>query len=109
MTSPDLDAVILAAGRSTRAGFDKPFHRCRGTTLLERQIGTAEQAGASEVFISGRPDVDYSSYRRRVLFDDRPGCGPISGLIAGLRREKRGREKRGEKRGEAGSEKRGRT
>lgn len=79
-------AVVLAGGRSSRMGRDKALLEIGGRSLLARQIETARAAGAEEVFISGRSDADYGAFGLPVLHDERAGCGPISGVIAALRR-----------------------
>jgi molybdopterin-guanine dinucleotide biosynthesis protein A len=78
------DAVILAGGKSTRMGRDKALIQVNGQTLLARQIELAQQAGASEIFISGRPDTDYSALGCRVLKDEFPDAGPLAGIERAL-------------------------
>lgn len=78
-------AVILAGGRSSRMGRDKAFLEFRGESLLSRQISLAREIGASEVFISGRPDVDYSAFKCPVLLDESSGLGPIAGIASALK------------------------
>jgi molybdopterin-guanine dinucleotide biosynthesis protein A len=78
------DAVILAGGKSTRMGRDKALIQVNGQTLLARQIELAWQAGASEIFISGRPDTDYSEFRCRILKDEFPHAGPLAGIERAL-------------------------
>ena len=77
-------AVILAGGQSSRMGRDKAFLEIGGQTLLARQIETARAAGATEVFISGRDEVDYSAFNCRVLKDNFPAAGPLAGTEAAL-------------------------
>ncbi len=77
-------AVILAGGKSSRMGRDKAFLEIGGQTLLARQIEIVRAAGASEVFISGRAEVDYSSFGCRVLKDNFPDAGPLAGIEAAL-------------------------
>jgi molybdopterin-guanine dinucleotide biosynthesis protein A len=77
-------AVILAGGRSSRMGKDKAWMEIGGRTLLERQIEIAHETGAAEVFISGRPDVDYSNFAYQVLHDNFPDAGPLAGIEQAL-------------------------
>lgn len=77
-------AVILAGGKSSRMGRDKAFLELDGKPLLARQIQTVREAGAGEVFISGREDMDYSEPGCRVLADQFSGAGPLAGIHAGL-------------------------
>lgn len=80
----NFSAVILAGGRSTRMGRDKAFLEMGGQTLLERQIETVRAAGAAEVFISGRPATDYSTFGLRVVHDEFSDAGPLGGIHAAL-------------------------
>ena len=77
-------AVILAGGRSSRMGRDKAFLEIGGQTLLARQIKLVREAGANEVFISGRPDTDYSAHGCQVLLDRFAGAGPLAGIERAL-------------------------
>jgi len=72
--------VILAGGKSSRMGRDKAFLEVDGKTLLARQIAVAREAGARDVFISGRPDTDYSSFAGLVLKDQFENAGPLAGI-----------------------------
>ena len=80
----NFSAVILAGGKSARMGRDKAFVEIGGQTLLARQLALARAAGAREVFISGRADVDYSAFDYRVLLDDFPAAGPLAGIECAL-------------------------
>jgi molybdenum cofactor guanylyltransferase len=77
-------AVILAGGQSRRMGRDKAFLSTHGQTLLARQLQTLRAAGAAELFISGRADVDYSSYPAHFVRDRFPDVGPLAGIEAAL-------------------------
>lgn len=48
---PFISAVLTAAGLSSRMGSPKPLLPWRGKTLVESQIDTLLQAGASEVIV----------------------------------------------------------
>lgn len=78
-------AVILAGGRSSRMGRDKAFLEFHGESLLARQISLVRNIGASEVFISGRSEVDYSTFHCPVLLDESSDLGPIAGITAALK------------------------
>ncbi len=80
----DFSAVILAGGKSSRMGRDKAFLELDGQTLLVRQIKLARDAGATEVFISGRPDTDYPAMGCRVLSDHFREAGPLAGIERAL-------------------------
>ena len=77
-------AVILAGGKSSRMGRDKAFLELGGQTLLERQIALAEEAGAGEVFISGREGADYSRFSCPVIKDKVQDAGPLAGIESAL-------------------------
>ncbi|HXI72452.1 MAG TPA: molybdenum cofactor guanylyltransferase [Verrucomicrobiae bacterium] len=80
----NFSAVILAGGKSSRMGRDKAWLEIGGQTLLARQIALVRELGAAEVFISGRPDVDYSAFDCRVLQDKFPDTGPLAGIERAL-------------------------
>lgn len=77
-------AVILAGGQSTRMGRDKAWLEVEGRPLLARQIQVARDAGAREVFLSGRAGVDYARFGCRVVMDRRPEAGPLAGIESAL-------------------------
>lgn len=77
-------AVILAGGASSRMGRDKAWIELDGRPLLRRQLDLARDAGADDLWISGRPDTDYSGLEAPVLLDRTPGLGPLAGLHRGL-------------------------
>lgn len=79
-------AVILAGGQSSRMGRDKAWLEIGGQPLLARQIHLARTVGASEVFISGRINEDYSQLGCPVLADNFPASGPLAGIESALRR-----------------------
>ena len=80
----NFSAVILAGGKSSRMGRDKAFLEIGGQTLLARQIQLVREAGAVEIFISGRATVDYSTFGDRVLPDKFPDAGPLAGIERAL-------------------------
>jgi molybdopterin-guanine dinucleotide biosynthesis protein A len=80
----NFSAVILAGGKSSRMGRDKAWLEVGGQTLLARQIGLARKTGAAEIFISGRPDADYSALGCLVLKDKFTNAGPLAGIESAL-------------------------
>ncbi len=76
--------VILAGGASRRMGRDKSGIAFQGSTLIARQVALARELQPVEVFVSGRPGIDYSSLGCPVLFDQEPDCGPLSGIERAL-------------------------
>lgn len=80
----NFSAVILAGGKSSRMGCDKAFVELEGQTLLARQIQRVRNAGAAEVFISGRDGVDYSACGALVVKDQFNDAGPLAGIQSAL-------------------------
>jgi molybdopterin-guanine dinucleotide biosynthesis protein A len=77
-------AVILAGGKSRRMGNDKAFLSLDGKPLLLRQIESAREIGAEEIFISGKPESDYTAFGCGVLTDRFEDAGPLSGVERAL-------------------------
>jgi molybdopterin-guanine dinucleotide biosynthesis protein A len=65
-------------------GRDKAWLNVDGVPLIQRSLATAREAGAREVFLSGRPGVDYAALGCPVLLDLKPSCGPLGGIEGGL-------------------------
>ena len=80
----ELSAVILAGGESKRMGRDKALIELEGQTLLALAVEKVRRLGVAEIFISGRPDRDYSAVAYPVLFDLAPGFGPLGGIERAL-------------------------
>lgn len=76
--------AIFAGGRSSRMGRDKAFLTIDGQTLIARQAALLRGLGASELIISGRPDVDYGISDARIVYDPVKDAGPLAGLVAVL-------------------------
>lgn len=85
-------AVVLAAGRSTRMGTEKALLRVNDRSLWQRQSELLRQAGASEVFLSARPDQSWAndaavaSHFDAIVGDVSLDCGPLAGIAAALQR-----------------------
>lgn len=77
-------ALILAGGKSSRMGRDKALLELRGATLLAHQIKLVRNLGVKEIFISGRPEVDYAIPGCGVLIDRFQHAGPLAGIERGL-------------------------
>jgi molybdopterin-guanine dinucleotide biosynthesis protein A len=78
-------AAVFAGGASTRMGTDKAFLRLGNELLIERQLRCLREAGAAELLISGRADVDYSRFGLTVVHDEYAGAGPLAGLAIVLK------------------------
>ena len=84
-----LSGVVLAAGRSTRMGRDKALLEVDGVPLWQRQQRVLVAAGATEIFLSARPDQAWARQAKGfagLLHDALPGCGPIVGITAAMER-----------------------
>jgi molybdopterin-guanine dinucleotide biosynthesis protein A len=80
-------AVVLAAGRSTRMGRDKALLEIGGVPWWQRQRDVLAAAGATEVFLSARPDQTWTRQAAgfaAVIHDALPDGGPLVGITAGL-------------------------
>lgn len=76
--------LVLAAGHSRRMGTDKALLTVDGQQLWRRQRARLLAAGAREVLISAREDQSWSA-GLPVVRDAAPDCGPLGGIVAGLR------------------------
>ena len=65
-------------------GRDKAFLIHQSKPLLSRALHAVREAGATEVFVSGRADQDFSPFNCPVLLDLKPACGPLGGIERGL-------------------------
>jgi molybdopterin-guanine dinucleotide biosynthesis protein A len=80
------DLVILAGGGSTRMGLDKAALELGGAALLDRELAAARAAGL-EPLVAGRTAPAGADWRG--LADERPGQGPLGGLVTALRHLRR--------------------
>ena len=84
------NAVVLAAGRSTRMGRDKALLSTGdGRPLWERQRDVLRRAGATEIFLSARADQAWAQNAggfSAVIRDEVVDLGPLAGIVAGLER-----------------------
>jgi molybdopterin-guanine dinucleotide biosynthesis protein A len=70
-------------------GREKALLDVDGMPLWQRQRDVLAHAGASEIFLSARPDQDWARGAKgfaAVIHDAMPGCGPIVGITAALER-----------------------
>ncbi len=72
---------VLAGGKSSRMGRDKALLLLDGMTLVERAL-LSLRAVCAQVAIAGG-DARLAPFGR-VLPDDRPGCGPLGGIVSAL-------------------------
>lgn len=77
-------AVILAGGESRRMKRDKMELRYKSQSFLESAYKRFSEC-FDTVYISVADPDKYPDIKAKRLVDERQGCGPISGLLAGLR------------------------
>ena len=77
----EINAYVLAGGKSSRMGSDKALLKFRGRTLIESALAQAS-AAASRVRIVGSREK-YAAYGD-VIEDVYPGQGPLAGIHAAL-------------------------
>lgn len=81
--------MLLAAGRSTRMGAEKALLQQDGVPLWQRQRDVLRAAGATELFLSVRPEQSWATQAdgfEGKVYDAFPDCGPIAGITAALER-----------------------
>lgn len=78
-----LSAVLLAGGDSTRMGRDKATLEWHGVPLWARQLGKL-RALTSNIFVSTRLAAPWRPDDVKVVFDEAPSRGPLSGITASL-------------------------
>ena len=66
-------------------GRDKAFLPIGDGLLIERQLQCLRESGASELLISGRPEVSYSRFGAKVVHDRVRHGGPLAGVSAALK------------------------
>ena len=76
-------AVLLAGGESTRMGRDKATLEWRGLPLWGCQLQKL-RALTSNVFVSARFAVPWRPRDVKLVIDESPSRGPLSGLTAAL-------------------------
>jgi len=86
---PSFAGLLLAAGRSTRMGSDKALLEVDGVPFWQRQREVLVAAGATELFLSARPEQPWAREAKgftAVVPDALAQGGPLVGVTAGLER-----------------------
>jgi molybdopterin-guanine dinucleotide biosynthesis protein A len=78
-----LSAVLLAGGESTRMGRDKATLEWRGVPLWTCQLEKL-RALTSNIFVSARFAVPWRPADVKLVIDEPPSRGPLSGVTASL-------------------------
>jgi len=81
-----LSAMLLAGGRSRRMGREKATLLIEGEPLWQRQLRVLQELRPAELWVSAREALPWCPPGIEVVLDTIPGCGPLSGVAAGLRR-----------------------
>src|SRR5437867_9592094 len=76
--------VLLAGGRSSRMGREKPLLEIGGKLLVERVAAAVTPCASRTVLVTNQPEL-YSFLGLPTLRDTWPGRGPLAGVHAGLR------------------------
>lgn len=87
---PVVSAILTAAGESTRMGQLKPLLRWRGTSLVEHQINSLVDGGASDVVVvlgHGSEEVrsQICSSHANIVLNTHYRLGKTTSVKAGLR------------------------
>ncbi len=83
MCGVNLSGIILAGGKSNRMGKNKALLELGGMTLIER-VARVLSGVCSEIIIAGGDVKELGHLGYPVVPDIHQGCGPLSGIHAGL-------------------------
>lgn len=78
-----ISGIILAGGRSYRMGRNKALMDLDGLTLIER-VARVLSGVCQEIIIAGGNSAELEQLGYPLVPDIHPGCGPLSGIHAGL-------------------------
>ena len=81
-----LTSVLFAGGESRRMGADKATLMIARETLWSRQLKTLRSLHPDRLLISARAKPVWSPGEIEIILDEPPSKGPLSGLIAALKR-----------------------
>lgn len=81
---PNLGAVVLRGGKSSRMGIDKSQLEFQGNTLLGHVVSQVAKF-ASPIVIAGGPEIATTNrFPVTVVKDEHPNVGPLEGIRVGL-------------------------
>lgn len=78
------EVVLLAGGKSRRMGTDKLLLPQNGTTVLQAAVSRFSSF-FDKVYLSVGEAGKYPEISAEHLVDSFPGCGPMAGLLEGLK------------------------
>ncbi len=81
---PDLSALVLAGGKSSRMGRDKSLIPIHGTPLIELIVQQLRPWFAEVIICADRKER-FAHLGCRVIRDETPGLGPLMGIVSGLK------------------------
>ncbi len=79
----EISGIILAGGRSYRMGRNKALMDLDGLTLIERVARVLSRL-CREIIVAGGDPAELEHLGYPLVPDIHPGCGPLSGIHAGL-------------------------
>jgi molybdenum cofactor guanylyltransferase len=82
-----LAAAILTGGLARRyGGVPKGLRSLPdGTTILSRTVTALQTAGLNRILLVANDQAPYRDLGLPMAYDDRPGCGPLGGIVTALR------------------------
>jgi molybdopterin-guanine dinucleotide biosynthesis protein A len=81
-----LSVALFAGGQSRRMGAEKATLMLSGKTLWVRQLETLHALKPEKILISARIQPAWCPPEIEVVLDEPPSRGPLSGLVATLRK-----------------------
>lgn len=75
--------AVLAGGRSSRMGSEKPLVEIGGRLLIERVLDAVSPCVAEVVLVTNRPEL-YGFLGVQAIPDTHPGRGPLAGIHSAL-------------------------
>jgi molybdopterin-guanine dinucleotide biosynthesis protein A len=79
----DINAFILAGGKSLRMGVNKSLLKLGGITVIERAVNLLEELFPSIALITNSPE-EYAFLGLEMYNDIYPGAGPLAGVHSAL-------------------------
>ncbi len=85
MRSDEVTAIILCGGSGVRlGGADKPMKPIQGRRLVDYVIDALRPQVGTIVISCGRDGAAYRELGYPAIADDRPGEGPLGGIVSAL-------------------------